>query len=154
MRMTSHEIAAKTLRELEALNERVTKLESSGSTHAARLEGLVSFVKGLVGGGGGDPAKSLYDYVHDNISKDAAKNGNVITLNKPKHAVTITVNGPKDINVTISGESNNSTTHFESMPEVQKFLKSSVPTLTSHAAMDILPYTSAILRQQSRAGCF
>jgi hypothetical protein len=38
------------------------------------------------------------------------------------------------------------------MDAVQKYLKSTVPSLSSHAAVDIRPYTSVILRQQARSG--
>lgn len=151
MTTNQHEIAAMTLREMEALNARVARLEAAGSAHAERLEGVLSYVKNMVLGKG-NPAKDLFDYVHKNVSDTAQFIDNVTTIKKPNHTITVTVKAANDISVAITGEGNNSTMSFTSMDAVQKYLKSTVPSLSSHAAVDIRPYTSVILRQQARSG--
>ena len=151
MTTNQHEIAAMTLREMEALNARVARLEAAGSAHAERLEGVLSYVKNMVLGKG-NPAKDLFDYVHKNVSDTAQFIDNVTTIKKPNHTITVTVKAANDISVAITGEGNNSTMSFTSLDAVQKYLKSTVPSLSSHAAVDIRPYTSVILRQQARSG--
>lgn len=137
-----HEIATMTLREMEALNKRVAKLEA-----AARMD-MSLF------GGGSDPAHTLYNFVHDKMGKAATElaiAGNVVTFKVKSHTVTINGADPKAITIAIAGgDGNNSTLTFANVSKAQDYLKTTAPGLTS--VMDIRPYTSAILRQQARSG--
>jgi len=144
MTTNQHEIATMTLREMEALNARVARLEA-----AVKLD----LFGGLLGGGKIDAAHTLYTFVHDKMGKavtELAIAGDIVTFKVNTTSVTINGADAKNITITMAGSGNNSTMTFSKVADAQKYLSTAAPGLKSE--IDIRPYTSAILRQQARTG--
>ena len=158
LRMTSHDIAVKTLGEMESLNERVARLEADMGSHKAnqkKLEARLDFSLNPFGGGSKvDAAHSMYNFVHEKVkaASELSVAGNTVTFKVKSHTVTVSCADPKAIAINISGDGNNSTMTYSSIADAQKYLTSTAPGLSS--CVDIRQYTSAILRQQSRTGLF